>query len=633
MKNLLLLAAFIASVTTFAQNNFTYTPEKPKPGDEIRFTYTPSGDLAGVMQIPEAFVLRFTTTAQEVKDINLKREYGKLSGSFKTDTSTRTLAFGFTLDDKYDNNQNNGYIIQLNDDEGNPLLKSYSDLGSIYASFGENRLGMKKDNARAIKAYEGFFKIHPELKNDELLTYLTVVYNDDKEKGTAAVQKEIEATLKNGLKEEKEYQRLANLYLLIRLRQQSTFITKLKREKYPPENKGIGADQFYQYFMGEPDVAKKEKIVAEVMEASKKAANAQEFESLISFCIRNLAQGYATQKDWDSFKKFAAQITDEGAKVNLYNSTAWGMQEDNVNLKLAEEFSAYAVKSAKIDWKNPKGEKPSLQRYSEWIKRKENLYATYADTYAMVLYRMGQYKKAMSYAREAQAITKGESADHNMTFALLAEKTMKPRQYKPLIEQFVKDGKTNKTINDVLKKLYVTSNGSEAGFDNYIAGLEKEAYAKMLADLKKDMLNDATPRFSLKDLSGNTVNIADLKGKTVVVDFWATWCGPCIASMPGMQKMVNKYKDDPNVKFLFVDTWQNEDNESDLVKKFIADKGYEEFHVLMDLDDKVVSQFKVEGIPTKFIVGKDGNIKFKEIGFDGEENLVKKLPAMIELAN
>ncbi|ODT35422.1 MAG: hypothetical protein BGN92_01245 [Sphingobacteriales bacterium 41-5] len=73
--------------------------------------------------------------------------------------------------------------------------------------------------------------------------------------------------------------------------------------------------------------------------------------------------------------------------------------------------------------------------------------------------------------------------------------------------------------------------------------------------------------------------------------------------------------------------------EAYIVKKFIADKPYSEFHVLMDLDDKVVSSFKVEGIPTKFIIGKAGNIKFKEVGFDGEDNLIKKLPAMIELAN
>ena len=154
----------------------------------------------------------------------------------------------------------------------------------------------------------------------------------------------------------------------------------------------------------------------------------------------------------------------------------------------------------------------------------------------------------------------------------------------------------------------------------------------MVAELRKSMLNEAAPSFALYDLNKNKVDIADLKNKIVVVDFWATWCGPCKASFPGMQKMVNKYKDNPEVKFVFVDTWEKGDNKAKNAGDFITANKYT-FHVLQDNEDKVVEQFKVEGIPTKFVIDKNGVIRFKAIGFDGsDEKLVTELTAMIELA-
>ncbi len=104
-----------------------------------------------------------------------------------------------------------------------------------------------------------------------------------------------------------------------------------------------------------------------------------------------------------------------------------------------------------------------------------------------------------------------------------------------------------------------------------------------------------------------------------------------------MEIAVNKYKNDPNVKFLFIDTWENGDNYLTGVKKFITDNHYS-FNVLMDekgedvRQSKVFSQFKVEGIPTKFVLDKNGNIRFKHIGFDGSaESLKDEVSAMIEM--
>lgn len=115
MKNFLLSVPLLFAVTAFAQSNFSYTPEKPKAGNEISFTYTPSGDLAGTLKIPEAFVIKDSSGWMSIENIDLKREYGKLSGKIKTDTSYTFVALSFKEGNMYDNNSDSGYLINLYD--------------------------------------------------------------------------------------------------------------------------------------------------------------------------------------------------------------------------------------------------------------------------------------------------------------------------------------------------------------------------------------------------------------------------------------------------------------------------------------------------------------------------------------
>jgi len=117
------------------------------------------------------------------------------------------------------------------------------------------------------------------------------------------------------------------------------------------------------------------------------------------------------------------------------------------------------------------------------------------------------------------------------------------------------------------------------------------------------------------------------------LDFWATWCGPCKASFPGMQNAVEKYQSDNEVVFLFLDTWESAENKTENAQKFIDSKSYT-FNVLMDDNNEIVAKYKVSGIPTKFVVDKNGAIRFKSTGFGGNnDELVNELSMMIDMAN
>lgn len=173
---------------------------------------------------------------------------------------------------------------------------------------------------------------------------------------------------------------------------------------------------------------------------------------------------------------------------------------------------------------------------------------------------------------------------------------------------------------------------SDAGFDEYLAKLEMAAKEKKWEELAKEMINEAAPKFSLKDFEGKDVSLASLKGKVVIADFWATWCGPCIASMPAMKKAQEKLAANGDVAFVFIDTWESAENKKQNAQDFMTKNNYP-FHVLLDENDKVVADFKVNGIPTKFIIDKAGNIRFKSVGWNGNDDaLIDEITMMVEMA-
>lgn len=125
-------------------------------------------------------------------------------------------------------------------------------------------------------------------------------------------------------------------------------------------------------------------------------------------------------------------------------------------------------------------------------------------------------------------------------------------------------------------------------------------------------VGDAAPDFNLTSLDGNQVSLASLKGKVVLLDFGATWCRPCKAAMPTMQKLHEAYKD-KGVVIRGVNTWEkNADAAKDCIakKKFICG-------CLMNGDD-LAKACGVTGIPTLVIIGKDGTETMAEIGLSDD---------------
>jgi thiol-disulfide isomerase/thioredoxin len=631
LLKVLSLALTILTVSVNAQDNFTYTPEKPKAGELITFTYEPAGDIAGTLSPVEAVAYEFGGKTMKAFDITLTKKDGKYTGTLQTDTAGNFLFFSFAADAKFDNNNNDGYKMLLYD--GEKIKKgAYANQSLFYQYYGSNA-GVDRDGRKAMQSLEKEFELYPQTKQDNMVAYLRLLSSEDKDKFTTTVQKEIEAALKKGLEKEEDYSYLESLYGIAKLPQQAGFIAGLKKEKYP-QGKWVVTETINKFYR-ESDPAQKQALLNEIIAKSATDPNWTGLQENIPLYKLEIAYAYSNKKDWDGFKKAVANanVQDKSQLASLYNNTAWEMQKENDNLPYAAELAKFAATTAKQEWEKPTAPKPDYMTDKQWEKSRRGAYGMYADTYAMVLYKLGKYKEAYPYTKDAAIkIAEGKSADENNTYALVAEKVLPAKKLKPQLEDFIKNGKATAAIKEILKKEYIKSNKSEAGFDEYVAGLQKESYLALLEELQKAILNQTSPSFALYNLDGSKVAINDLKGKVVVVDFWATWCGPCKASFPAMQKMVTKYKDNQDVKFLFIDTWERVDDKKKNAQDFITKNKYS-FNVLLDTEDKVVDQFKVEGIPTKFVIDKEGTIRFKSIGFDGsDDKLIQELTAMIEMA-
>ncbi|MEH6535495.1 MAG: TlpA disulfide reductase family protein [Psychroserpens sp.] len=113
--------------------------------------------------------------------------------------------------------------------------------------------------------------------------------------------------------------------------------------------------------------------------------------------------------------------------------------------------------------------------------------------------------------------------------------------------------------------------------------------------------------WKLRDTSGNDFDFHTAEGKVIVINFWATWCPPCIAEMPSLEELYQKYKTNDEVVFLFV---SNEDTE--VLYEFMAHKNYS-FEVYQSLTD-YPTEFNVSSIPRTFIISKKGEIVIDKSG-------------------
>ncbi|WP_449622834.1 TlpA disulfide reductase family protein [Robertmurraya sp. Marseille-Q9965] len=135
-------------------------------------------------------------------------------------------------------------------------------------------------------------------------------------------------------------------------------------------------------------------------------------------------------------------------------------------------------------------------------------------------------------------------------------------------------------------------------------------------------VEERAPSFELTTLNGENITLEDLKGKRVLLNFWATWCPPCKEEMPDMQKMYEEYKDE-DVVIAGVNVTSTEKNRED-VQEFVQEHQLT-FPILMDEIGEVTHQYEILSFPTTYFIDSDGIIRSKVIGALSKEKMYAEM--------
>lgn len=607
-------------------------PAQPRPGQTITITYSPAGTkLANASAIDGIVYWLRPTGVPIAQDFTPVKSGAVYRATIAVPDSVKGLALIFEKGKTKDNNQNKTYAFLLYGPDGKPQPGGYASLSKIYGLDFYYLGSEDRDPDTAQRLMQQEIALYPKAKRQYMSDYL-YSFNAGDEIGRKALAAELEsyAALTDLTQEEMEY--LTYFYQQLGKKELADAMTKRGEQTF---GKPFDWDEAYQRF-GDPQLSlAQKKAEYAILKQESAKANQPYVTHYLRYSYSIYLKTLADSTKWADFQALiqSAPADYKPNTMGAYNAIAWDWAEKGKNLEKAADLSKEGTEWAKGHIKAPREAiDPVYQTDAQLQKARLNAYGTYADTYGYILLKQGKLPQALPYLKEAAKATEGANADINQRY-IQALTQVDPSAVLEVVEPLIAENNSSELIEEALKTAYVKTHAGESGFDAYLARLKKKGIEHHKAQLREKLIRRPAPAFNLVNLDGQSVGLADLKGKTVIVDFWATWCGPCIASFPGMQNVVEKFKADPKVAFVFVNCRQTETDKKKNAADFMAKKGYT-FDVLLDEDNEVYNQFGVAGIPTKFIIDRTGVIRFKSAGFMGNTAaLVNELSLMIELAN
>lgn len=576
---------------TVARAQVTIAPAYPERGQTVTVTYKPDGKGIPADATAITLVFPYSTFYDVPYRLNMEKHNGVWSTSFKLARYATFAPFYLQSGDAVNRPAADKlYEVTVYKDKvpvfNADLHKAYS-LGSAMGK--SPLLGARQEEQyrKELKRYPNNYEARLRLLAYQMSKAKTP---QEKAKFRAQAHRVIEDKFKTAATVPGDMNKVTMGYLIIGENSRLDSIRKIALERYP--NTNLGRDLLTSAIAKESDTAKQIALYEEALQ-EENADNAADFDAM----HERLFNLYATRKDSTKALYHARFFSFPKDDSPYYPVTLKDIAQTLLDNNLALDTARlYASRSLAMAEKFPVG----IIRY-------------FPETGYI-------YPYATDSARNSvYAIAKGNL--HSL-LGLIDMKQGQDAAAAKHMEQALKASIDKETVDNVT--LFYTATGRNDKLKELQALREQDMQAKIA---KQQISKPAPALNTFLDMQGKPLDPASLEGKIVVIDFWATWCIPCMQEMPYLQRLYDQYKNNPDVVFMIVNSGAR--NSLEDAQGWSGNKKYS-FPVYYNTDPAIADKFKFTVIPATYVIDKSGNIRFGNIGFEGPD-VEMKLRLQIEM--
>ena len=622
MKKLLL--PFLLPFTASAQ--FQFAPAQPQPGQVVSMTYTPAGTPLATDSTLEGRFVRYGSPDQmrlsRPTTLTLVRQGSAFTGELKLppkEIAGLMLLFRNSQQPRrVDTNKGQLYVIPLTDAAGAPLPHATGGQASVFTRTSlPSETGNRPDYNRVVTLYEQELAQHPDLKPQYWSDYYAALIKQRKPGYAPKVKAGIDAYLAQQTSPTTaDLTSAANLYESMGDFKNAT--VQRERMKTVDPAGSVAQKDRNMAVRNEPNWTKKKAMYDAFIRDFPTSTYAPGLTVMMT-------DGYVKANDIPGLMTFVETQPTAHTDPMMLNTIAFQLADDKRSLPEAERLIRRAMTLQQAT-------KRPYNFRGDWDAEQKSRQNQMQNTLARTLEQQDKFADAVT---AYQTFINPDDADNsdptvNERFFMAALRANRAADARPMAEAAIDAGRATPRLKTALRTWYAKQPGqTPATATAYMASLEADLKADQRDELRKKLIDRPAPAFALTDLLGRTISSSAFRGKVIVLDFWATWCGPCVASFPAMQQAQERFKSDPNVKFLFVNT--REGGPLQRVHSFMAKNPYP-FVVPLDSQQKVANAYGVQGIPTKIVIGPNGRVRYRAIGYSGNpEATVDELALVVEM--